>query len=247
MMPTTDQEASAGEACPTSRPVYQPGEPVPRNPQAPYYCARYYHPTLQRFISEDPLRFIGGVDFYTYVHDSPLNLTDPFGLKDYNDQETLQLLQQAYQDATAGYFSGLGNIFEHHRGWRGVPNQGDYDFGHNDHQYDTFTRCGRKMTASEFGNYIAGFDTGAWDDAFYGDREIGFNLQHTWQLRYAEATARAFGVGYHLANYLIPGQTNAENDPLDKTGFPWITMGANDGRTFSRDGGMTGRACGCNQ
>ncbi len=69
--------------------------------------ARYYNPQLQRFISEDPLRFTGGVDFYAYVHSSPVNLMDPFGLKDYNEQETLNLfLQPAYEDATAGFFRG---------------------------------------------------------------------------------------------------------------------------------------------
>ena len=33
-----------------------------------YYRARYYHPTLQRFISEDPIEFAGGdVSLYGYV------------------------------------------------------------------------------------------------------------------------------------------------------------------------------------
>jgi len=46
-----------------------------------HYRARYYHPQLQRFLSEDPIRFAGGnVNLYDYVHDNPVNLTDPFGL-----------------------------------------------------------------------------------------------------------------------------------------------------------------------
>ena len=45
-----------------------------------YYRARYYHPTLQRFISEDPARLSGGdVNFYAYVTESPTGLTDPLG------------------------------------------------------------------------------------------------------------------------------------------------------------------------
>jgi len=208
------------------------------------FCrARYYNPQLQRFVSEDPLRYGGGgPNFYAYVHDNPVNLSDPFGLTDYNEQQTLQLfLQPAYTDATAGFFKGLGNIFDHSRGYQGVPGQGDYDFGWNEHQNDTFTRCGVKMTAAEFGNYMAGFETGGWDDAFYGDREIGFSLNHLWQLRYAEMTARMAGLFYHN----IRGQTQ-QNDRLDETGWPFITLGANDGRTFSKNGGMTGRGCGCN-
>src|ERR1041385_9037460 len=51
-----------------------------------YYRARYYNPTLQRFISDDPLSFGGGdVNFYAYVGDSPTNFTDPFGLQRYDD------------------------------------------------------------------------------------------------------------------------------------------------------------------
>jgi RHS repeat-associated protein len=43
--------------------------------------ARYYSPTLQRFISEDPLGPTGAEpDAYAYASDSPLALTDPFGL-----------------------------------------------------------------------------------------------------------------------------------------------------------------------
>jgi len=44
--------------------------------------ARYYHPTIQRFIAEDPLAFGGGdVNFYAYVGNDPVNGTDPSGMK----------------------------------------------------------------------------------------------------------------------------------------------------------------------
>lgn len=46
-----------------------------------YYRARYYSPRLGRFMSEDPVRFLGGdMNFYAYVANNPVNLTDPFGL-----------------------------------------------------------------------------------------------------------------------------------------------------------------------
>jgi len=42
--------------------------------------ARYYNPTLQRFISEDPIGFNGGdVNLYAYVWNSPTNFLDPVG------------------------------------------------------------------------------------------------------------------------------------------------------------------------
>ncbi len=46
-----------------------------------YYRARYYHPRLQRFISEDPIGFVGGdVNFYGYVANDPLTYLDSYGL-----------------------------------------------------------------------------------------------------------------------------------------------------------------------
>lgn len=46
-----------------------------------FYRARYYHPSLQRFIGEDPLEFGGGdYNLYAYVQNSPLLLRDPLGL-----------------------------------------------------------------------------------------------------------------------------------------------------------------------
>jgi RHS repeat-associated protein len=46
-----------------------------------YYRARYYDATTGRFLSEDPTDFDGGVDFYTYVGNDPVNWTDPLGLE----------------------------------------------------------------------------------------------------------------------------------------------------------------------
>ncbi|MGB8062751.1 MAG: RHS repeat-associated core domain-containing protein [Candidatus Sulfotelmatobacter sp.] len=45
-----------------------------------FYRARYFDPAVGRFISEDPIRFGGGVDFYPYVDNSPVNAVDPLGL-----------------------------------------------------------------------------------------------------------------------------------------------------------------------
>lgn len=45
-----------------------------------FYRARYYSPTLQRFISEDPMGFnAGDPNLYAYVANDPVNNTDPSG------------------------------------------------------------------------------------------------------------------------------------------------------------------------
>jgi RHS repeat-associated protein len=46
-----------------------------------YYRARYYSPRFQRFISEGPAGIAGGINFYAYAGNSPVNFGDPFGLK----------------------------------------------------------------------------------------------------------------------------------------------------------------------
>jgi RHS repeat-associated protein len=44
-----------------------------------YNRARYYNPAWGRFISEDPMRFAAGVNFYQYAGSNPTNHTDPSG------------------------------------------------------------------------------------------------------------------------------------------------------------------------
>jgi RHS repeat-associated protein len=44
-----------------------------------YYRARYYDQNIGRFVSEDPIKFKGGVDFYSYVKNRPVVFTDPTG------------------------------------------------------------------------------------------------------------------------------------------------------------------------
>jgi len=45
-----------------------------------YYRARYYDPQIGRFITPDPIGFKGGINFYSYVKNSPINFIDPLGL-----------------------------------------------------------------------------------------------------------------------------------------------------------------------
>jgi RHS repeat-associated protein len=55
------------------------------DPQAAqsYYRARYYDQNVGRFLGEDPSGFNDGVNFYRYVHNDPIDNTDPLGLTTY--------------------------------------------------------------------------------------------------------------------------------------------------------------------
>jgi len=69
-----------------------------------YYRARYYSPSLRRFISEDPIGFAGGdPNLYAYVNGNPLGFIDPSGL-----------------DATIWSPAGSG------RTWRDGPRNGNW-------------------------------------------------------------------------------------------------------------------------
>jgi len=48
---------------------------------ASYYRARYYDANAGRFISEDPIGFRAGVDFYEYLFNNPIRFADPLGLE----------------------------------------------------------------------------------------------------------------------------------------------------------------------
>ena len=49
-----------------------------------FYRARYYQPEIARFLSEDPIQFDGGINFYVYVDNNPVGFVDPLGLIHYN-------------------------------------------------------------------------------------------------------------------------------------------------------------------
>lgn len=48
-----------------------------------YNNARYYNPSLGRYMSSDPIGLAGGINSYTYARNLPTTLTDPSGLDTY--------------------------------------------------------------------------------------------------------------------------------------------------------------------
>ncbi len=72
-----------------------------------YYRARYYDPTIERFISEDPIGFASGdFNWYRYVGNDPVDFLDPSGL----DCISSCLLHYPYSWIYLGTLSPLSNL-----------------------------------------------------------------------------------------------------------------------------------------
>ncbi|WP_217877238.1 RHS repeat-associated core domain-containing protein [Pseudoalteromonas shioyasakiensis] len=56
-----------------------------------YNCYRYYSPKQQRFINQDPIGLVGGINHYQYAP-NPVNWVDPFGLLCKEGQEKLSAM-----------------------------------------------------------------------------------------------------------------------------------------------------------
>jgi RHS repeat-associated protein len=113
---------------------------------------RAYDPNLGRWPSRDPIGEAGGINLYDYVANNPINRIDPFGLRDWSCGETQGFLNQAKEE---GF---LEAFFNHSQYGLYGKNTGAFDFGQNpDFAGDTFDVGGETLSASQFGNYIAGY------------------------------------------------------------------------------------------
>jgi len=80
-----------------------------------YSRARYYDSTAGRFISEDPIRFLGGHNFYAYAGNSPTNWVDPSGLR-FDDAQCRAIREilrreRKYGTQIAALLSGVSSPF----------------------------------------------------------------------------------------------------------------------------------------
>lgn len=131
--------------------------------------------------------------------------------RDYSEQETQHFLERVWELATVGPVKGLLNIRENSQA------TGPFDFAYTPLANSTWNRCGRRMNAAEFGNYVAGFQGAAYDLTFLGRF-----------LALAQPMVELAGVTYHAT-----GNTSARNDPWDRTGMPDIKAGELGGWNFA--------------
>jgi RHS repeat-associated protein len=71
------QTASSGSL---TNPFQYTGREFDSETNLQFSRARYYDPSAGRFLSEDPVTFLGGHNFYGYVGNDPISFIDPSGL-----------------------------------------------------------------------------------------------------------------------------------------------------------------------
>ena len=105
-------------------------------PNGLYYMrARYYDPTVGRFISEDPLGFGGGdVNLYAYARNNPVNRIDPLGLAPGEPYAT----PDAAAMAAVADIRAMPNQRIEYGGWIYYVDPGTWPYG-GDEPYFTYT------------------------------------------------------------------------------------------------------------
>ena len=70
------------------------------------YKARYYNPSLGRFLQPDPIGYASGLNLYTYVDNDPLDLRDPSGRTANSGGQPLQWIAPILDTVFAPILSG---------------------------------------------------------------------------------------------------------------------------------------------
>ena len=105
-----------------------------------YYRARYYDAEIGRFISEDPIGFEGGINYFTYVENNSLNWLDPYGLvelpKDPSDLPPNWKPDPSHKNPCGKRFRDpSGRPLDWHPGQPGKPGWGGKDHYHDPNNF----------------------------------------------------------------------------------------------------------------
>jgi RHS repeat-associated protein len=86
-----------------------------------FYRARYFDQSVGRFLSEDRLRFYGGINFYPYVANDPLNYVDPSGLECVQATPWQEIPSMRSPNSLNPYYQYESGLFWVKTGWSYPP------------------------------------------------------------------------------------------------------------------------------
>jgi len=103
-----------------------------------FYRARYYSPTLGRFISRDPIGYAGGMNLYGYLGGMAAGRLDPMGLQYGEEMIYWEMQQENYEPPSNREVSGRDIFLE----WDQFNSQSPHlrTFGPNDRMWSSLTR-----------------------------------------------------------------------------------------------------------
>lgn len=199
-----------------------------------YYRARYYDPELGRFISEDPIGFGGGINFYAYVTNNPLFYRDPMGEDVYGVNFGGEF---SFSLGNFGNYIGFNPRYDVNLSTIIAIDTSEYRIG----MFPQFEQGlgtsinGDIVSGEAFTNILIGNEYFTWSDmegeAFSvsasfeierGPIDYGFNISRSYPGGYTEGMLNA---GLDLSGYLAG--IDVEVPALTEFGFS-IGIGAND-------------------
>ncbi|MCP3888344.1 MAG: hypothetical protein GY702_05660 [Desulfobulbaceae bacterium] len=105
-----------------------------------YNWHRFYDPSTGRYISADPIGLDGGMNFYAYVQNDPINKIDPWGLFDFHGE-------WCGPDHTGGYPKSWGELSEGEKR-NAIPPRDGMDSCCQDHDR-CYARCREQYPCDE--------------------------------------------------------------------------------------------------
>ena len=124
------------------------------------YRNRYYNPSVGRFLTKDPAGLVGGVNYFVYVKNNPINYADSLGL--FLDtgkarQIAEKTLKEVKESPMPGKLNGEADAYRH-----------------------CLWSCRMRMESGSFDAWVFGTGHELWDNRNEPDNQKKMDLNNNW-------------------------------------------------------------------